>query len=94
MTSNKLFTAAYWLMQLAPIYAVAGIVLGAMGVPGPVVLTPMLLFVAAAAYIARRKCPHCGSTVYTADNMRKVGANKLQFPAFRFRHCVACGEAL
>ena len=72
MTSNKLFTTAYWFMHLAPIYAVLGIVLGIMGAPGLAVLAPLLLFVLAAAYVASRKCPHCGRTIYTPENLSKV----------------------
>ena len=94
MTNGKLFRSAYWLMHLAPLYAVVGIVLGIMGVPGLVVLAPLLLFVAATAYIASRKCPHCVRPIYTAENLGKVEGGLSQIPLHRFRQCPACGGSL
>ena len=94
MTNDKLFTSAYWLMHLAPIYAVVGVVLGIMGVSGVLVLAPLLLFAAAGAYIASRKCPHCGQPIYTAENLGKVEGGLSRIPVDRFRHCPACGGNL
>jgi hypothetical protein len=94
MTNDKLFTGAYWLMHLAPLYAIVGVVLGMMGVSGLVVLAPLLLFAAAAAYIASRKCPNCRQTIYTVENLGKVEGGLSRLPVHRFRHCPACGGNL
>jgi hypothetical protein len=93
MGNDSLFNTASWLMRVAPLYAVLGIVLGMLGVPGLVVLAPMLLFAPAGAYIGSRKCAHCRKPIYTVENLRKV-EGELRLPAHRYRHCPACGGNL
>jgi ribosomal protein S27AE len=94
MNDSKLFAVAYWLMHLAPIYVIVAIGLGMAGIPGPVVLAPILIFVVAAAYLASRRCPHCGATIYTADNLKRVQGGLSRIPVYRFSRCPMCGGEL
>jgi hypothetical protein len=59
-------TLAIRLMALAPVYIVIGLIMGVYGVPGPIVLAPILLLVAAGAYLATRKCRRCQAPLYAA----------------------------
>ena len=76
-------TFAIRLMALAPVYVVIGLIMGVYGVPGAIVLAPILLFAAAGAYLATRKCRHCQSPLYAAS--KKLWLSSVA-------ECPACGR--
>jgi hypothetical protein len=86
---------AFWIARLSPLYVIAGLVMGMLGVPGWLVLLPIFLIGApAGAYLAQWRCPHCGSRVYTVENFKKVKSGTTDFVPGRSSSCPVCGEPI
>ena len=76
---------ALLLLRVSPLYVLIAIALGVYGVPGLLVLSPFLVFAAAGAYLASRKCRQCKSPLFAMDGNLRMKAKK---------NCPNCGAEI
>lgn len=61
-------------------------------VPGTIALSPIFLAVPAWIFIFTLRCPHCNEVIYTVENVKSAGGNRLPLPIVE--ECPKCGEAV
>lgn len=87
------FFTAYILVNLAPVYGLSAIFLGAAKVPPLVVLAPIfLIFIPAYAYLLSLKCGQCRKPIYTVEHMKAAPGGLTRLPLHIFRRCPECSH--
>ncbi len=88
---KALFMLSYGAMYTTPLYAVAAIILAAVGAPAWAALLPVfLIYIPATAYLMSRRCPNCRSLIYTTEHLKSAPAGWRRFPMPVFHACLDC----
>jgi hypothetical protein len=90
-----LFYITYFIIHIAPLYALVAIFFLQSAQPGWIALVPIIVvFVPAGIYLASIRCPVCKSPVYTPDHLRASPKGLYGIPMHIFHECPECGSGL
>lgn len=91
--NGRVLRLCIWIIRIAPIYALAGIVSTFTNL-GPIVLLPIfLVFVPAGMYVLSRRCAQCGNSAFASARF-KENPRLLFLPIRDLTVCPTCGSSL